>query len=87
MKLVKQTNLSVWADEAGKADDASISKQFRHFRDTTNVFLSVSRSETEVLVETMTDVVSIETVRWDTLTHEVLFEGEGDRCLASARET
>ncbi len=48
--------------EAGDAHKPSVSKQFYHFCDTTNVLLAVFRAEAQVLIEALPDVISIQSV-------------------------
>ena len=76
-----------WWDEGGEADDATIGEELGHFRDTTDVLLAVLRREAQVLVESMSDVVAIETVRGNSLRHEVLLQSEADRRLSGSRQT
>ena len=81
------THVSVRTDEARQTDDSAVGEQFRHLGDTTNVLFAVLKSEAEVLVETVTNVVTVETVRRNALTDEVLLEGKGDRRLTGTRKT
>jgi hypothetical protein len=62
----------VRTDETAKTDNTTISKQLRNFGDTSNILLPVLRWEAKVSVEASTNVVSIETVGWDTMDYEVL---------------
>ena len=55
--------LLVGTDEGSEADDATVSEELSGLRDTTDVLLSVVGGESQVLVETVTEVVSIQTGR------------------------
>jgi len=81
------TDVSVWTDEAGEADDSSIGKELGHFGDTSDVLLSIFVTESEVLVQSMPNVITVQTVGWNALADKKLLEGERDRCLTSAGET
>ncbi len=59
--------LSKGTDEAGEAHNTSISKQLGHLSNTADILLSVFRREAEVLVETSTDIVSIQAICRDAL--------------------
>ena len=74
-------------DEGGEADDAAIREQLGHFGDSSDVLLAVLRREAQVLVEAVSDVVAIKTVRRDALRHQVLLQREADRRLSRSRET
>ena len=50
------------ADEGGHHDQAGIHHQFGHFGHPANVFYAVSVRKTQVLVQSLTDVVAIEDV-------------------------
>lgn len=47
-------------DETGDANKPSISKQFGHLSNTTDVLLAVFRSEAQILVQAMANVVSVQ---------------------------
>ena len=66
-------HLSEWTDKARQTDDAAVSKQLGHLWDAPDVFLTVLRTEAEVLVKSMTNVVAVQTIRWNSLTHQVAF--------------
>ena len=85
--LAAVTNLSEGADEACQTDDSSISEQLGHLRDATDVLLPVLRTESEVLVEPVTNVVSIQAVRRNSLTHQIAFQRKRQRRLAGARQS
>ena len=57
------THSSVWTDERGDTDDAAISEELGHLSDTADVLLTVLLGEAEVLVQAVTDVVSVKTGR------------------------
>jgi len=81
------TYLSEGTDEAGETDDASVSEQLGHLRDTSDVFFAVFRAEAEVLVQPMANVVSIQTVRRNSLAHQVAFQRKRERCLPGTRQS
>lgn len=74
-------------NEAGNADQTSVSKQLGHLCNPADIFFSVPRRESEVFVEAMTDVVPIEGVARDGVGDEILFQSKTDRCFPSTRET
>jgi hypothetical protein len=53
-------DLGVRRDEAGDADEASVCEQLGHLSNTSDVLLTVSGCEAQVLVEAMADVVPIQ---------------------------
>ena len=81
------SDLSVGTDEAGQADDSTVGEQLCHFGDSSDVLLAISWTESEVLVEAKTDVVSVQTVGRDSLAHEVFLKGKRYRCLSGSRQT
>lgn len=78
---------AVWGNEAGNAHKTSISKQFGHFCDTTNVLLAVFRAEAQVLIKALPDVISIQSVAGDAMTHQILLQSHADRRLTRTRQT
>jgi len=69
------TNLSEGTDEARQAHDAAVREQLRDLRDAPDVLLAVFRAEAEVLVQPVTNVVSVQAVRGNALTHQVGLAG------------
>ena len=69
-------DLAKWTDEACQAHDTTISKQLGHLSYTTNVFLSILWREAEIIVQTVTNVVTIQGVRWDALANQELLQSE-----------
>ena len=59
----RQNHLSEWTDEARQTDNAAVSKQFRDFGDAANVLLSILWTKAKALVDSMTNVVRVQTVR------------------------
>jgi len=80
-------DLSERTDETRETDDAAVSEQLGHLRDTSDVLFAVLGTEAEVLVESVANVVSVQTVRRNSLTHQVAFQRERQSRLASARQS
>lgn len=88
MQLARKVTVSlVRRDERGDCDRRRRGKQKRHLGNTTNVFLTVLRREAQVLVQTKTDVVAVQTVRRLFQVQDVLLERRGNRRLARRRKT
>jgi len=79
--------LSERTDETRQTDDSSVCKQLRDLGDTSNVLFAIFRTEAEILVESVADIVSIQAVRRNSLARQVAFQFERQRCLASTRQT
>lgn len=77
----------VWRDERRDGDGRGRGEEERDFRDTANVLFAVFGGESEVLVQTETDVVAIETVGRLVEREKVLLESGSDGRLARGRET
>jgi len=67
--LVKSTSrvpiLLVRGNERSNSDTSAISEELGDFTDTTNVLVTVILAESEILVQTETDVVTVQTVGVD----------------------
>lgn len=74
-------------NEAGDADQTSVSKQPGHLSNPADIFFPVSGGESKVFVKAMTDVVPIEGVARDGVGDEVLFQSKTYRCFPSTGET
>ena len=64
-KLYKQNSvgyLPIGTDETCQANNSTIGEELCYLRDTPDILLPVIRTETEILVETVPDVVAIEAV-------------------------
>jgi hypothetical protein len=85
--VVTWTDLSERADETGEADNTAVSEQFGHLSYAPNVLLTVLGREPQILVETVTDVVAVKTVRWQTLSDQIFLKGKGYGCLSGTRQT
>jgi len=79
------TDFSKRTNEACETDDAAVGEQLGHLGDASNVLLAVLGAETEVLIESVSDVVSVQTVRWNAEPDQVFFQCKRDGSLASAR--
>ena len=80
------SDLSDRADEAGETDNAAISEQLSDFRGASNILLEVIRTEPEVTVDSVPNVVRVQTVRRNAFTYQVLLNGERDRSLPRAEQ-
>lgn len=78
---------AVGGNEAGNTHEPRVSKQFCHFRDTANVLLAVLRTEAQVLIEALPDVISIHSVAGDAMTHQILLQSHADRRFTCTRQT
>lgn len=63
---------AVGRDEAGNADQPSISKKPGHLSNTSNVLFTVFWAEPKVLIQPLADVVPIQGVAGDPMTDQVL---------------
>ena len=81
------THPAVGRDEAGDADQPSISKKPGHLSSASNVLFAVLWAEAEVFVQPLTNVVPIQCVAGDTVTHQVLLQSHAHRGLPRTRQT
>jgi len=79
--------LAEGGDEGDEADDSGIGEELGNLSDSADVFFSVGEGESEVLVETMSDVVTVEDVCGDTLGDKMLLELHGDGGFTGSGET
>lgn len=85
MNLARQ--IAIVGERRHKTADgynAAIGEQFGHLSHTSNVLLTVSLAEAQILVEAGANVVAVQTVRRNALRHQVGFQLEGNRCFAGA---
>lgn len=61
---------------------ATVSKQFRYFGHPPDVLLSIRLAEAQILIEARTNVVAIQSIRWNAVRHKKRFQFKCDRCLA-----
>ena len=87
VKLKKWTYLAEGGDEGDKADDSGIGEELGDLSDSADVLLSVGKGESEILVESVSDVVTVEDVCGDTLGDKVLLELHGDGGFTGSGET
>merc|ERR1719198_70899 len=73
-------------DEGDNGDDASLREELRHFANTSDVLGSVLRGETQIGVESVANVITIEHVARLALAVQRVFERERERALAAAAE-
>ena len=83
----KVTYLSEGGDEGDEADDTGVGEELGDFTDSSDVLLSVGEGEAEILVEAVSDIVTVKDVSWDTLGDEVLLELHGDGRFTGSGET
>lgn len=74
-------------NETGDAHQPGICKQLGHLGDTPDVLLAVLRGEAQVLVQAVTDVVSVQGVTWDGVGYEVLLQSKTDGSLPGTGQT
>lgn len=79
--------LAEGGDEGDKADDSGIGEELGDLSDSADVLLSVGKRESEILVESVSDVVTVEDVCGDTLGDKVLLELHGDGGFTGSGET
>lgn len=81
------TVLLVGGDERGNGDRGGISEELSDLSDTADVLVTVSLAESEVLVQSETDVVAIEAVGVDAaVADELLLELDGESGLSGGAE-
>lgn len=81
------SDLAERRNETGDAHQPGIRKQLGHLSDTADVLLAVFRGEAQVLVQAVTDVVSIQRVTRDGVGHQVLLQREADGRLPGTGQT
>lgn len=81
------SDLAERRNETGDAHQAGIRKQLGHLGDTADVLLAVFGREAQVLVQAVTDVVSVQGVRRDGVGYEVLLQRETDGGLPGTGQT
>lgn len=74
-------------NETGDAHQPGICKQLGNLGDTPDVLLTVFRGEAQVLVQAVTDVVSVQGVTWDGMGYEVLLQSKTDGSLPGTGQT
>lgn len=79
--------LAEGGNEGNEADNTGIGKELGDLSDSADVFLSVGKGESEILVESMSDVVTVEDVCGDTLGDKMLLELHGDGRFTGSGET
>lgn len=83
----RATHPAVGRDEASDADQPSISKKPGHLSSASNVLFTVLWAEAEVFVQPLANVVPIQCVAGDTVTHQVLLQSHAHRGLPCTRQT
>lgn len=78
---------AVWGDEARDAHQPGVGEQLGHLGYTADVLLSVFRAEAQVFVQTLPDVVAVQSIAGDSVTHQVLLQSHAHRRLARSRQT
>lgn len=81
------SDLAERRNETGDANQSSVSKQLGHLGDTADVLLAVLGREAQVLVQAVTDVVSVQGVTRDGVGYEVLLQRETDGSLPGTGQT
>jgi len=80
------SHLGEGRDEAGNAHQARLGEQPGDLGHAADVLLAVRRREAQVLVEPVADVVPVQRVAGDGVSHQVLLQREADGGLAGARQ-
>lgn len=73
-------------NETSYADEPSVSKQPGHLCDAADVFLAVPSRETQVFIQAMPNIITIQGIAGDAMRDQVLFQSKADGCLASSRK-
>lgn len=82
------TVLLVGGDEGGDGDGVGVGEQLGDLTDAADVLVAVGLAEAQVLVQTETDVVTVQTVGVDAaVTDELVLELDGNGGLAGGGET
>lgn len=84
--VVRGAYLCEGGDEAGDADEPRVGEEPRHLGDAPDVLLAVLRREAQVLVQAVPDVVAVQGVARDAMSHQVLFQSKANGRLASSRK-
>ena len=63
-------------DEGAEADDATIGEQFGHLGDAPDVLHAVFGGESQVLVQALSNIVTVQTVGRNAARYEEFFQGE-----------
>jgi hypothetical protein len=79
--------LPVWRDKTDQTNNASISKQFGDFTNSSNVFFSIFGAETEIFVEAESDVITVQDIGGNVLFAKVFFDSHGDGRFSRAGKT
>lgn len=81
------SDLAERGNETGDAHQPGVSEQLRDLGNAADVLLAVLGREAQVLVQAVTDVVSVQRVRWDGVGDEVLLQSEADGSLPGPGQT
>ena len=73
----KHSAFFVRGDEGGKHQDPGIHHNFGHLGNSADVFLSVYRAQTQIIVQTTADIVPIQNITSDAHVEQTLFKGMG----------
>ena len=73
----KHSAFFVGGDEGGKHQDPGIHHNFGHLGNSADVFFSVYRAQTQIIVQTTADIVPIQNITSDAHVEQTLFEGMG----------
>lgn len=71
-----------WRDETANADDSTVRKQLGHLCHSTNILLTISLTEPEVLIQARANVITIQAIRRNATGDEERLQLERNGCLA-----
>lgn len=81
------TIVSEWRDKTTNGYLATVGKQFCYFGHTSNILLTIILAETQILIEARTNVVTVQSIRGNSVRHQKRFQFEGNRCFARSTQT
>ncbi len=69
---------AVGGDEAGDRDDSGVGEEFGDLSDSADVLFAVVSGESEVVIESVSDIVAVESVGEAASIDEGMLESDGD---------
>jgi len=80
----KQAAVSIRCDKRGKNENPGVRHEFCHLGNPADVFFSVFWAQTQVTVQTATDIVTVQDVAADPHIEQTFFEGMGQGGFAAS---
>ena len=76
-----------WRDECRKSDDTGVDEQFRHFADSTDIFVAIRAGKAQVAAQAVTNIVAIQNIRAAAQLVQTFFRGMCDSRFSCAGKT